>query len=669
MERGNLYDGRERLRPGTGRAGGVDARPGREEKPARPRAPSAVQSPYRTPITPASFYGKPERGGAARKRDAPSAPSPSAKQPKMASSPPRLQHTPMRASASPAADSSPDELNLAPLPLRARMRPKDAPSTQSLAIPLYAMYLDEGWYARDARLELVSFANHFTVMLGADECCKIAMRDIFNWTIGGEEHKLFVVSVRKASLASLLRLAPGLEPEEGKAHVYFWANASSGYAAKQWDALIERVRGSVLQRPASDLGGAKAAELQRRLQASEKLPMRLPSPNALPALLHDKATIAQSKPIAVRERRSTPQSSPTPGEKKVIPLTSPPSSPEPAGTVARRSARHTPADESPSVPILRYPASGPFAVTILESDLHRLDADEFLNDTLIEFGLRYLLEQVRQRDEALASQIHVFSSFFFLKMSEFRDRAKSYEQVRKWTNKVDIFSKKYLVIPIHEHMHWYLAIVVNPSAVLSAPSDPQLRRSARNTPDVDAASASPAPSAKSATPPAGRAAGTPPPQAPRPARTPTKIVPGERRVATPERAPPPEQAYVLVLDSLGSSHGPVKTLLRDYLRLEARDKKHIDADVDLRRLGDPVHVDVDVAEQPNYCDCGLYLLHNFQCFFSDPQTYFRDALRSRKGANTKDTPPSDLWRAGDMDQRRKHWQDLLRSLSEEWSST
>lgn len=38
----------------------------------------------------------------------------------------------------------------------------------------------------------------------------------------------------------------------------------------------------------------------------------------------------------------------------------------------------------------------------------------------------------------------------------------TYEFVKKWTKKVDVFKKKYLVIPINEKLHWYLAILVNP---------------------------------------------------------------------------------------------------------------------------------------------------------------------------------------------------------------
>ncbi|KAF9113200.1 hypothetical protein BGX27_002041 [Mortierella sp. AM989] len=41
-----------------------------------------------------------------------------------------------------------------------------------------------------------------------------------------------------------------------------------------------------------------------------------------------------------------------------------------------------------------------------------------------------------------------------------------YDAVKSWTNKIDIFSKKYIIIPIHENLHWYLAIISNPGLLL-----------------------------------------------------------------------------------------------------------------------------------------------------------------------------------------------------------
>lgn len=50
-----------------------------------------------------------------------------------------------------------------------------------------------------------------------------------------------------------------------------------------------------------------------------------------------------------------------------------------------------------------------------------------------------------------------------------KDKQAGYQSVRKWTSKFDLFQKKYIIVPINEHLHWYLAIICNPEYVLQQP--------------------------------------------------------------------------------------------------------------------------------------------------------------------------------------------------------
>ncbi|GAA5963991.1 hypothetical protein JCM3765_007830 [Sporobolomyces pararoseus] len=131
--------------------------------------------------------------------------------------------------------------------------------------------------------------------------------------------------------------------------------------------------------------------------------------------------------------------------------------------------------------VLEYPISSPGAgVTVTYGDRKRLNDDEFLNDTLIEFGLRKAMEDVKKADEErpddqkIAPLTHVFNSFFYKKLSSGKQtkeamklqRFAPYALVEKWTKKFDLFEKKYIVIPINEHLHWYLAVIVNPKWII-----------------------------------------------------------------------------------------------------------------------------------------------------------------------------------------------------------
>ncbi|KAJ7140224.1 hypothetical protein C8R43DRAFT_836874, partial [Mycena crocata] len=79
--------------------------------------------------------------------------------------------------------------------------------------------------------------------------------------------------------------------------------------------------------------------------------------------------------------------------------------------------------------------------------------------------------------------------------------------------------------------------------------------------------------------------------------------------------------YVFILDSLGSRHPKVVKLLAQYLQAEALDKKGISSEGSRKAVGKDAHVSCSVPHQPNFCDCGIYLLHLAQTFISDPSRY------------------------------------------------
>lgn len=125
-------------------------------------------------------------------------------------------------------------------------------------------------------------------------------------------------------------------------------------------------------------------------------------------------------------------------------------------------------EADPDEVILCYPQGVTGAVNITNADFRRLQPGEFLNDTLIEFGLKLWLRKLEESSPEVANQVHVFSSFFYKKLNK-KDINEGYQSVRKWTAKLDIFSKKFLIVPINENLHWYLAIVYQPELILLRP--------------------------------------------------------------------------------------------------------------------------------------------------------------------------------------------------------
>ncbi|KAF7364961.1 ULP-PROTEASE domain-containing protein [Mycena venus] len=151
---------------------------------------------------------------------------------------------------------------------------------------------------------------------------------------------------------------------------------------------------------------------------------------------------------------------------------------------ASRSATPLVAPQQPCVDpdevILVYPPGQTGAVNITNGDVSRLAPDQLLNDTLVEFGLKLWLQDLGKENPELVKQIHVFSSFFYKKLAEDDNKEgssqerfeKGYENVRKWTAKFDLFDKKYIIVPINEDLHWYLAIIYQPEHTLKPPLPP-----------------------------------------------------------------------------------------------------------------------------------------------------------------------------------------------------
>ncbi|XP_037389092.1 sentrin-specific protease 3a [Pygocentrus nattereri] len=88
-------------------------------------------------------------------------------------------------------------------------------------------------------------------------------------------------------------------------------------------------------------------------------------------------------------------------------------------------------------------------------DLSTLYGQNWLNDQVMNMYGDLVMDAVPDR-------VHFFNSFFYDKL-----RTKGYEGVKRWTKNVDIFQKKYLLIPIHLEVHWSLVCVNVPERTVT----------------------------------------------------------------------------------------------------------------------------------------------------------------------------------------------------------
>lgn len=360
---------------------------------------------------------------------------------------------------------------------------------------------------------------------------------------------------------------------------------------------------------------------------------------------------------------------------------------------------------------LVYPSTGKSRATIDKDDIQRLDEGQYLNDNIIIFYLRYLQKSLEERDEELAKRIYFQNTFFYDKLKPTKTgQGINYNSVKTWTSKVDLFSKDYIIVPINEFNHWYVAIICNAPKLIRPPGDQERTgddksdtTTAPNHPkltqenpkaseengvsnghvDTDCvpsiaredvvenfrrmsidSSGLPSSEAKEKTENTGEHAGSVPAT---PSREVYVIKDSDRpeaeveHIATTTNPQPskktgkrkldPSQPRIITLDSLGAPHSPTCTYLKQYLVAELRDKRGIE----VASPGPMGTTAKDVPEQTNHCDCGLFLLGYIQQFLLNPDMFVKSLLQ-RDGEIPWHINPSDL---------RNNIRDLIFSLQKE----
>ncbi|GAB1212994.1 hypothetical protein ATERTT37_002143 [Aspergillus terreus] len=342
---------------------------------------------------------------------------------------------------------------------------------------------------------------------------------------------------------------------------------------------------------------------------------------------------------------------------------------------------------------LVYPRFGKKKAEVDIQDLDRLRESEFLNDNLIGFYIRFLEDHLDRRNKEVSKRVYFFNSYFFATLTNLPGKQKgiNYEGVEKWTRNVNLFNYDYIVVPINENAHWYVAIICNlpelqriskddlgvdkpdpvdersarrkaeEQAVPGGPelaqpsleregsshqdSDPGKEESARQRlasmslsdkdlprhGDLEAQPAEtdwPAQEENLTSSPAKFSSPLPKARAAR--RVDSKNSRGlkaspRKPLRKSKRRPPGDvhQPAIITFDSLNLTRAPTIRALREYLRAEARSKQGLEIN---KTLIEGMKAR-EIPLQPNYSDCGLYLLAYVEKFVQDPDNFIRKLLK------------------------------------------
>ncbi|KAI5461341.1 hypothetical protein BGZ63DRAFT_404205 [Mariannaea sp. PMI_226] len=283
---------------------------------------------------------------------------------------------------------------------------------------------------------------------------------------------------------------------------------------------------------------------------------------------------------------------------------------------------------------LEFPAYGKNRESVDKTDVARLDEGEFLNDNLINFYMRYLQAELETKSPETLRKVHFFNTFFFPTIKSGGSNI-NYRGVAKWTAKINLFSYKYIVVPINESLHWYLAIIYNAPKLLpgttgqSETDTIDLEQSSTEgkakTADQDGTNATslendPSTADRGQTGQTTNGTLGSPSQAPLNSKSTTKSNKGTSTGGIQKFLL--DEPRIITLDSLGSPHSNTCKVLKSYLAEEAKHKK----DVELLTLP-PGMTAKHIPAQDNSCDCGAFLLGYMEEFLKDPDEAVRRMLQ------------------------------------------
>ncbi|KAI3445786.1 hypothetical protein Pfo_002451 [Paulownia fortunei] len=209
-----------------------------------------------------------------------------------------------------------------------------------------------------------------------------------------------------------------------------------------------------------------------------------------------------------------------------------------------------------------YPDGDPDAVFISRRDVELLQPRTFINDTIIDFYVKYLLNKTKPEEQ---HRFHFFNTFFFRKLVDIdRDLSRAregdaFQRVRKWTRNVNVFEKDYIFIPVNFSLHWSLIVICHPGEVANLKDK-----------GMDASSNVPC---------------------------------------------------ILHMDSIRGSHGGFENLIRSYLWEEWKERGNKQEEDISMKFMNLDFVALQLPQQENLFDCGLFLLHYAELFLEQATNF------------------------------------------------
>ena len=222
-----------------------------------------------------------------------------------------------------------------------------------------------------------------------------------------------------------------------------------------------------------------------------------------------------------------------------------------------------------------YPKGDPDAIYIRKSDIELLQPEKCLNDNIIDFYIKYLINNKLPSDKQ--KRFHFFNCFFFPKLVDLStdnrsiacDGKAAFQRVSTWGRKVNLFKTDYIFIPINYSLHWSLIVICHPAEVMTCYRDEETKGS-------------------------------------------------------------PKEACILHMDSRKGIHQDLHNVFQSYLCEEWKERHNNVRDDDVSSIF--LHlpfVPLELPQQQNAYDCGIFLLHYVERFLEQAPINFNRSMISK----------------------------------------
>ncbi|TVU11281.1 hypothetical protein EJB05_44856 [Eragrostis curvula] len=115
---------------------------------------------------------------------------------------------------------------------------------------------------------------------------------------------------------------------------------------------------------------------------------------------------------------------------------------------------------------LYYPTRDhPDSIEISSDDIRCLEPESLLSSPIMNFYMMYLQGPTSSTVRP-RGDYHIFNTYFYSKlaaMTSKEDKTTYFLKLRRWWKSVDIFQKAYIFLPVHAETHWSLVIICMPA--------------------------------------------------------------------------------------------------------------------------------------------------------------------------------------------------------------